>query len=89
VYSNSAYIQYSNNVQIQLLAFIKKNRTMDINLIGSIASIVSLIISIIVVNKVIKITNILKINDSSVKQQKTKIKGDKNIVSGKNTTVSK
>ena len=64
-------------------------KTMDINLIGSIASIISLIISIFVANKVVKISNSLKINDSSKKKQKNKIKGNKNIVSGNNTTVTK
>lgn len=62
---------------------------MEINLIGSIASILSLLISIFVANKVVKISKSLKINDSSTKKQKNKIRGNKNIISGNNTTLTK
>lgn len=51
----------------------------DLNTIGSIASILSLIVSFFVISKVIKIDK--SINNST----DTKIKGNKNIVSGRDT----
>lgn len=53
----------------------------DLNTVGSIASILSLVVSIFVISKVIKIDK--SINNST----DAKIKGNKNIVSGRDTKV--
>lgn len=53
--------------------------------IGNVCSIISLLISIFVATKVIKIDNSTKKSTTI----KSKIKGNENVVSGDNTTITK
>ena len=53
--------------------------------IGNVCSIISLLISIFVATRVIKIDNSIKKSTTI----KSKIKGNENVVSGDNTTISR
>lgn len=55
------------------------------NLVGSICSIISLLVAIFIAGKVIRIDNSIKKSNTV----KSTIKGNSNIVSGENTTISK
>jgi hypothetical protein len=58
-----------------------------VNFIASIATILSFLISLFVLNKVIKIDKSINVKKS--KKNNQKIKGDNNVLSGKNTNVTK
>lgn len=62
-----------------------------LSIVGSICSILSLIVALVIANKVIKIKNTINQNNSENRNTKTKnsVRGNKNIISGNDTNITK